>query len=126
MASGGVNRRSKWTPSTSASTLSTSRRLRFGSTTAASSPMPTVSQAGGGWSRARIRAMSSASERSEMSMERRLLGVVDGPGLANHRDLDLAGILELVLDAAGDVLGEPDGFLVGDLFTLDHDADLAA
>ena len=64
MASGGVNARSKCTPSTSASTLSTSSRFRSGSTTAASSPMPTSSQAGAAGSRAWMRAMSSRSVRS--------------------------------------------------------------
>ena len=51
MAVGGVKRRSKCTPSTSASTVRTSSRLRAGSTTAASSPMPTASQSGGAGSR---------------------------------------------------------------------------
>src|SRR6266542_4464611 len=56
----------------------------------------------------------------------RSFGIVDGARLANHRDLDLARIFELVFDTARDILRQPDGFLVGDLFALDHDADLAA
>src|SRR5205814_8845012 len=52
-------------------------------------------------------------------------GIVAGARLATHRDLDLAGVLELVLDAAGDVLRQPHRLLVGDFFALDHDPDLA-
>ena len=55
-----------------------------------------------------------------------LLGIVDGAGLANHRDLDLAGVLELALDAARDVARQPHGLVVADLLAFDHDADLAA
>src|SRR5437763_15277654 len=55
----------------------------------------------------------------------RSLRVVDGPCFADDRDLDLARIFELVLDAARDVLREPDRFLVGNLLALDHDPDLA-
>ena len=43
-----------------------------------------------------------------------LPGVVDGARLADDGDLDLARVLELVLDAARDVLRQPDRFLVGD------------
>ena len=40
--------------------------------------------------------------------------VVDGAGLADHGYFDLARIFQLVFDAAGDVLRQPDGFLVAD------------
>src|SRR5580765_7374315 len=129
IASGGTNARSKWIPSTSASTVRTSIRLRSGSTTAASSPMPTSSQAGAAGRRPRIRAISSRSEQSATRVgpgTATLLGVVDGAGFANHRHLDLARVFELVLDPPRDVLRQPDGFLVGDLLALDHDPDLAA
>src|SRR5712691_2813359 len=144
MARGGVNARSKWTPSTSASTLSTSTRFRSGSTTAASSPMPTRSQSGAGgsccWMRA-IRAASVRSPTAELEVGGWRSGfwasptsspkpltsfrIVRGARFADHRHLDLAGIFQLVLDAPRDVLREPDGFLIGNLLALDHDADLA-
>src|SRR6266849_4277390 len=54
------------------------------------------------------------------------LGVVDRARLPNDGHFDLARVFELVLDAARDVLREPDGLLVRDLLALDHDADLAA
>src|SRR6188768_2488318 len=68
-----------------------------------------------------MRATSSRSERSTT-----LLGVVDGAGFTDDGDLDLTGIFELVFDPAGDVLREPDGFFVGNLLALDHDADFPA
>src|SRR5262245_5635763 len=140
MAAGGVNARSKWMPSTMASTVSTSRRFRAVSTTAASSPTPTTSQSGAGGSRARILAISSRSESWETEAGGSRLvacaasppppawsfGIVDGPRFADDRDLDLTGILELALDAAGDVFRQPDRLLVGDVLALHHDADLAA
>src|SRR5206468_527007 len=126
MAAGGVNARLKCTPSTTASTLRTSSRFRAGSTTAASSPTPTTIQSGADGSRAWIRAISSRSERSEteaggsrpgasmpsIPAPARSFGIVDGTRFADDRDLDLAGVLQLALDASGDVLGQPDGFLV--------------
>src|SRR5215831_8603826 len=45
--------------------------------------------------------------------------------LADHDDLDVAGILHLGLDALRDVLGELVGVEVGDLVGLGHDAELA-
>src|SRR5262245_3261153 len=125
-------------PSTMASTVSTSTRLRSGSTTAASSPMPTISQSGAAGRRCRSRATSSRSVSVStvgptiLSGLCRLCGpggfslrVVDRSRLPDDGDLDLSRILELVLDAACDVLRQPDGFLVRDLLALDHDADLA-
>ena len=55
-----------------------------------------------------------------------LLRVLDCPRLPDDGDLDLAGVLELVFDAVGDVLAQPGRFLVRDLLALDHDADFAA
>src|SRR3954451_25033897 len=54
-----------------------------------------------------------------------LLRVIDGPALADDRDLDLARIFELVLDLAGDLVREEDGGAVVDLLRLDEYADLA-
>src|SRR5439155_19371959 len=56
----------------------------------------------------------------------RSVRIVHRARLADDGDLDLARILELVLDAPRDVLREPDGFFIGDLLAFDHDADLAA
>src|SRR5258705_349867 len=47
-------------------------------------------------------------------------------GLADHHDLDVAGVLHLGLDALGDVLGELVGVEIGDLLGLRHDPQLAA
>src|SRR5580765_7255810 len=117
-------------PSISASTVSTSTRLRSGSATAASSPIPTSSHSGAGGRHCRIRAISSRSEQSATVAARSgtaaLLRVVDGTGFANDRHFDLAWVLELVLYAARDVLREPHRLLVGDLLALDHDPNLAA
>src|SRR3990172_5939816 len=55
-----------------------------------------------------------------------LAGVLDGPGLADDRDLDLARILHLVLDTLGDVPGHDVGGLIIDLLALDHHPDLPA
>src|SRR5258706_5032463 len=123
IASAGTKARSKCTPSTSASTVRTSARFRSGSITAASSPMPTSIQSGAAGWRGWIRAMSS---RSVMSATVGLFGVIHRAGLTNHGDLDLAGVLELVLDSSRDILRQPDRLLVGDLLALDHDANLAS
>src|SRR6478609_6737847 len=56
----------------------------------------------------------------------RSLGVVDGARLPDDGDLDLTRVLELVLDAARDVLREPDRLFVRDLLALHHDANFAA
>src|SRR5262245_45230994 len=81
-----------------------------------------------------MRPMSSRSARSPTHREAggvriepsTSFGIVDGARFPDDGHFDLAGVFELVLDAARDVLGEPDGFLVRHLFALDHDADLAA
>ena len=55
-----------------------------------------------------------------------LLCVVDGAGLANHVDLDLAGVIQLVLDLLGDVAREQNHCIVGYLVRVYDNADLAA
>src|SRR3954449_11755758 len=52
--------------------------------------------------------------------------VVRGPRLPDHRHLDLARVLELLLDLAGDLVAEQDGGVVVDRGRLDHHADLAS
>src|SRR4051812_30639883 len=130
MSAAVLKRRSKWTPSTSASVVRISSAPRSGLTTAASSPMPTVSHPGAGGTRARISAMRPRSPDGWLSPSggstRALAGVLDRPGFTDDRDFDLTGILQLVLDPLGDVLREPDGLFVRDGVALDHDADLAA
>ena len=56
----------------------------------------------------------------------KLLGVLDGLGLTQQVDLDLAGVLQLVLDLLGDIAGQQDHLILADDLGLDHDADLAA
>src|SRR5262249_38094228 len=129
---GVLKRRSKWTPSTSPSVVRISSAPRSGVTTAASSPMPTVSQAGAGGTRARIRAIRSRSPRGVVaarpapSLGEGLPGEFNGPGFTDDGHLDLTGVLELVLDALGDVLRQPHGLLVRDAIAFDDDADFAA
>src|SRR5215218_11144183 len=55
-----------------------------------------------------------------------LTSVVGGPRLPDDGHLDLAGVLELLLDLAGDLVGEQDGAVVVERAGLDHHADLAA
>src|SRR5215208_7513310 len=55
-----------------------------------------------------------------------LTSVVGGPRLPDDRDLDLAGVLELLLDLAGDLVGEQDGAIVVERARQHHHADLAA
>src|SRR5262245_98268 len=117
-SAGELRRRSKCTDSTSESVVRISRAPRSGAATAASSPIPTVSQGGGGGRRARIASIRSRSD----SLSR----VFDGPCLTDDGDLDLSWILELVLDPLRDVLREPDGLFVAHPIALDDDADLAA
>src|SRR4051794_5942919 len=112
-------------PSTRQSVVSTWNAPRSGAATAASSPMPTTSAGGAGGTRRRMRSMRPRSPASE-TRGPSLPGKLNRPGLPDHRDLDLPGVLELVLDPAGDVLRQPDRLLVRDLFALDHDPDLAA
>src|SRR5438445_4508899 len=54
-----------------------------------------------------------------------LPGILHCAGLANHRDLDLAGILQLRLDLLGEVAREPEGLVVDQPVGLDDDAQLA-
>src|SRR5262245_3359287 len=79
--------------------------------------MPSTSHGGAAGTRARIPAMSSRSV---------LAGELNSPCFTDDSDLDLAGILQLVLDPLGDVLRQPDGFFVGHLLAFDDDADFAA
>ncbi len=55
-----------------------------------------------------------------------LSGIFHRPHLPDDRDLDLPGVVQLVLDLGGDVLGDQGGPVVGDLLALDDDPDLAA
>src|ERR671916_61197 len=55
-----------------------------------------------------------------------LASVVGGPRLPDHGDLDLAGVLELLLDLARDLVREQDGAVVVERARDDHHADLAA
>src|SRR5687767_10764012 len=132
IASGGEKRRSKCTPSTRASVVITSSAPRSGSMTAASSPGPTITHDGD----ARRELILRISSRSPITdtvgaisltlAPSALFRVFDSPCFANDRDLDLSGVLQLVLDAPGDVLRQPDRFLVGDLLALDQDPDLTS
>src|ERR1035437_3951168 len=56
----------------------------------------------------------------------RLPGVVDGPRLANDRDLDLAGVSQAGLDLLDHVAGELGRGHVVDLLGAHQDADFAA
>ena len=53
------------------------------------------------------------------------LGIFNGFGLAEEVDLDLTGVLKLLLDLSGDVPGEQDHLVLGYLLGLDHYAYLA-
>src|SRR2546423_9984582 len=55
-----------------------------------------------------------------------LLRVLDRARLPDHRHLDLAGVLELLLDLAGDLVREQDRAVVVDRARLHHHPDLAA
>src|SRR5215831_6092507 len=104
MSPGDENLRSKCTPSTKASVVRTCSAPRSGEATAASSPMPTSSAESGGGSRRRIRSISSRSPTSETRWALALPGELNGARLPDHGHLDLAWILELVLDPSGDIL----------------------
>src|SRR5437870_3769270 len=56
--------------------------------------------------------------------ESRLPGVLDGPGLPHDGDLDLAGVLELLLDLLGDVPSQDLSPNVVYVHRFDHDPDL--
>src|SRR5690606_32073166 len=52
--------------------------------------------------------------------------VVGGPELPDHRDLDLTGVLQVVLELAGDLTGEVASLEVGDVARVDQHTDLAS
>src|SRR5213596_130154 len=82
-------------------------------------------------SRSRGRSFASAARPGSPKMSPTirtfmlLLGHLDRARLADHDDLDVAGVLHLGLDAFGDVLGQLVGIEVGDLLGLGHDPELA-
>src|SRR5687768_9091203 len=98
------NRRSKCMPSTSASVVRTWKAPRSGTTTAASSPGATIREGGAAGSRCRIWWISARSPGRVSPDEAGLPGDLNGARLPDHRDLDLSRILQLILDAPGDVL----------------------
>ena len=55
-----------------------------------------------------------------------LLRVLGCSALADDADLDLAGVIQLVLDLLGDITCQQNDLVVADLVGLDKDADLAA
>src|SRR3954453_10965515 len=126
MSEGEENRRSKWTPSTSASVVRTWNAPRSGTATAASSPIPTTSALPAGGTRVRIRSTRARSPASATRSPVALPGELNGARLPDHRHLDLARVFELVLDASRDVFREPDSLLVGNPFAFDDDADFAS
>src|SRR2546427_8712883 len=71
------------------------------------------------WSSVRI-----ASPTAAPSMI--LAGKIHRAGLADHHDLDLAGVLQLPLDLPGDLLGQLARLAVVDGGRRDDDAHLAA
>src|SRR6266550_5235233 len=127
MSAGLEKRRSKCMPSTRASVVSTWRAPLSGAATAASSPIPMRSPGGAGGTRRRIRAISARSPVSEtrwvLFLTGELPGELNGPCLPDHRDLDLARILQLVLDAARDILRQPHRLLVRDPIAFDDNPD---
>ncbi len=70
--------------------------------------------------RRRERGLAGSCVSDELS------GVLDRTDLAQKRDLDLAGVGHLVLDALGDVAGGLDGHLVVKLVRINDDADFPA
>src|SRR4030042_593153 len=74
-------------------------------------------------------SMARRPGRPTMSPRKRIpnsAGIFDRSHLPNDGDLDLAGVIELVLDLRGRLLGQERGPVVGDLLGLDDDADLPA
>src|SRR5262245_47665749 len=107
--------------STSASVVSTCSAPRSGAATAASSPAATMRDGGGAGNLPRMCSMSARSPGvSPAALPREL----NGAGLPDDRDLDLSRVLELVLDAARDVLRQPDRRFIRYAVALDHDPDL--
>src|SRR5687767_4410362 len=113
-------------PSTSASVVSTSSAPRSATATAASSPIGTGRMAGEAGKRCRISCTSPRSPSEAREAVRALTGVLNGTRLADHGHFDLAGVLQLALDAPGDVFRQPDRLFVRDALALDEYADFAA
>ena len=55
-----------------------------------------------------------------------LFCVIDGAALADDIDLDLAGVIQRVLDLLRDLAGQQDDLIVADNVGLDHDAHFTA
>ena len=55
-----------------------------------------------------------------------LFRVLGGAAFADHADLDLAGVIQLVLDLFGNLAGQQDDLIITNLIRLDQDANLAA
>ena len=55
-----------------------------------------------------------------------LFCVIDGAALADDIDLDLAGVIQRVLDLLRDLAGQQDDLIVADHVGLDHDAHFTA
>src|SRR3954470_11463401 len=126
MSAGVEKRRSKWMPSTRASVVRTCNAPRSGIATAASSPIPTTSEPPAGGTRVRIRSTRARSPASATRSPVALPGELNGARLPDHGHLDLARVFEFILDAARDVLRQPDRLLVGDALAFDDDTDFAS
>src|SRR4051794_36706564 len=68
----------------------------------------------------------SPMKRIFISGRHRSACVLHRPRLADHGDLDLAGVVELLLDGPGDVAADPQGVAVAGLRGVGDDADLSA
>src|SRR5215217_6432312 len=78
---------------------------------------------GGGLTRAVFSPKRGGSEVGALAVS---AGVFDCAGLPDDGDLDLARVLELLLDLAGDLVAEQRHPVVVDRVGRDHDPDLAA
>src|SRR5215210_8680546 len=105
--------------STRASVVITCIAPRSGTRTAASSPGGTISDAGAAGRR--LLMCSTMARSPAAARDASLTGELNGAGLPDDGDLDLAGVLELILDPTSAVLRQPDGRLVGDAFALADD-----
>ena len=54
-------------------------------------------------------------------VENLLLGVFDAASFTDHGHANLAGVLQLLLDSAGDTPSERKGLVIRQAFGLDHD-----
>ena len=77
--------------------------------------------------------MDSICKKSRCAYAQRLLlsfdilfCVLDGTALADDIDLDLAGVIQRILDLLCDGAGQQDDLIVADDVGLDHDAHFAA